>query len=231
VNFDGSGSSDPDPGNTITYSWDLNGDGTFGDATVAKPSYTYSTVGTYNAVLKVTDNNGASSTSAPITITVTGGAGSTFGTTTPGTSIDLASANFKEVSKFNAPQAGNVVKVTGYVSGLGATSGTQKLRAVIYADSSGNPGTRLGVSNEVTINANQAWGWVNFTFPSAVAIQAGTIWIGYFGGAKHDLTQLRYDPVANDLRYNTNTYTSGASNPFGAATVSNKHYSIYATYG
>src|SRR4029453_10446628 len=39
VNFDGSGSSDPDAGDTISYSWDLNGDGTFGDATVAKPSY------------------------------------------------------------------------------------------------------------------------------------------------------------------------------------------------
>jgi len=56
VNFDGSGSSDPDLGNTISYSWDLNGDGTFGDSTVAKPSFTYSTPGTYNAVLKVTDN-------------------------------------------------------------------------------------------------------------------------------------------------------------------------------
>src|SRR5438034_11787492 len=37
------------------------------------------------------------------------------------------------------------------VSGLGATSGSQKLKAVIYADNgSGHPGTRLGVSNEVT---------------------------------------------------------------------------------
>ena len=36
VNFDGSGSSDPDAGDTISYSWDLNGDGTFGDSTVAE---------------------------------------------------------------------------------------------------------------------------------------------------------------------------------------------------
>ena len=35
VNFDGSGSSDPDAGDTISYSWDLNGDGTFGDSTLA----------------------------------------------------------------------------------------------------------------------------------------------------------------------------------------------------
>ena len=84
----------------------------------------------------------------------------------------------KEVSKFTAPQAGNVFKLTGYMSGLGAGSGSQPVRAVIYADSGGNPGALLGVSNAVTITAGQAWGWVDFTFPSAVSIQAGTVWLG-----------------------------------------------------
>jgi PKD repeat protein len=231
VNFDGSGSSDPDAGDTISYSWDLNGDGTFGDSTAQKPSNTYTTAGTYNVVLKVTDNHGLSTNSAPVVITVGGGSGSTFGTTTPGTLTDLASANFKEVSKFTAPVAGNVTKVTGYISGLGSTSGTQKIRAVIYSNSSGNPGARLGVSNEVTITAGRAWGWVDFTFSSPVAIQAGTIWIGYFAGTKNDLTQLRYETIANDLRFNSNTYSSGASNPFGSGTTRNFHYSMYATYG
>jgi PKD repeat protein len=230
VNFDGSGSSDPDPGDTISYSWDLNGDGTFGDSTAQKPSYTYATAGTYNAVLKVTDNKGASTNSSPITITVSSGTGSTFGTTTPGSSVDTASANFKEVSKFTAPLAGSIKKVTGYISGLGAASGSQKIRAVLYADSGGNPGTLLGVSNEVTINAGRAWGWVDFNFSSPVAIQAGTIWIGYIAGTTSDLTQLRYGPLANDGRYNTNSYSSGASNPFGSATTISFHYSIYATY-
>src|SRR5439155_14583342 len=33
VQFDGSGSSDPDVGDTIAYAWDLNGDGLFDDST------------------------------------------------------------------------------------------------------------------------------------------------------------------------------------------------------
>ncbi len=70
VNFDGSGSSDPD-GDPITYSWDLNGDGVFGDSTVAKPSYTYTQAGSYTVKLKVTDSKGASSTSSPIAISAT----------------------------------------------------------------------------------------------------------------------------------------------------------------
>ena len=40
VAFDGSGSFDPDPGDTISYSWDLNGDGTYGDSTAQKPTFT-----------------------------------------------------------------------------------------------------------------------------------------------------------------------------------------------
>jgi glucose/arabinose dehydrogenase len=74
VQFTGSGSSDPD-GDPITYSWDLNGDGTYGDSTAANPSFTYTTAGTFQVTLRVTDARGASSTSAPVTITV--GAGNT----------------------------------------------------------------------------------------------------------------------------------------------------------
>jgi glucose/arabinose dehydrogenase len=42
VAFDASGSTHPNPGEPLTYSWDLNGDGTYGDSTIAKPTYTYS---------------------------------------------------------------------------------------------------------------------------------------------------------------------------------------------
>ena len=70
VNFSGTGSSDPDPGDGITaYSWDLNGDGTFGDSTAATTSYTYNSPGTYTASLTVTDkHNTSSTTSVPISV-------------------------------------------------------------------------------------------------------------------------------------------------------------------
>ena len=233
VSFDGSTSADPDVGDTISYSWDLNGDGTFGDSTVAKPSFTYTAAGTYNAVLRVTDNHGASTASAPVTITVSSGGGTgTFGTTTPGTLTDSAGLNLKVVSKYTAPSAGNVVKVTGYLSGLGATTSSEKIKAIIYANAGGAPGSLLGVSSEVVINAKAAWAWVTFTFASPVAIPAGTIWIGYIaGGSKTDLIQMRYSQVAGDLRYNFNTYTAGPAATFGTAASADFHYSLYATYG
>jgi glucose/arabinose dehydrogenase len=69
VGFDGTGSSDPE-GKPLSYSWDLNGDGTFGDATGPTASYTYTTAGTYQPSLRVTDDQGASDTTS---ITVTAG--------------------------------------------------------------------------------------------------------------------------------------------------------------
>jgi glucose/arabinose dehydrogenase len=424
VTFNGSGSSDPDAGDTLSYSWDLNGDGTFGDSTAANPTFTYTTAGNYSVRLRVTDNHGASDTSAPIAIqagqgnaapvpsisapastltwqvgqsidfsgsatdqedgaipasgltwdvilhhcfdqtnchthqiqtfsgvangafnapdheypcwlelrltavdssgastgtsvrldpktvdltfassptgatlglnsatatapftktvvvgstntinapspqtlgssTLTfaswsdGGAAShnvvaaatnatytatfttsgggpttgTFGDTTIGTLVDSATANLKEVSSYTAV-ASNVTKLTGYISGLGAASGTQKLRGVIYANNAGNPGALLGVSNEVTVNAGQAWGWVDFTFPAPITVPGATVWMGYIGSTTNNLTQLRYTSVNRGTAWNTNSggYAAGPSNPFGTPSFASIRYSLYATY-
>jgi glucose/arabinose dehydrogenase len=64
VNFDGRTSSDPDVGDVLTYSWDLNGDGTFGDSTSPNPSFTYNSAGVVNVQLRVTDRGGATSTAS-----------------------------------------------------------------------------------------------------------------------------------------------------------------------
>ena len=64
VNFDASASIDADPGDTLSYSWDLNGDGVYGDATGVTTSKTYTTRGDVVVSVKVTDNHGAASTSS-----------------------------------------------------------------------------------------------------------------------------------------------------------------------
>jgi uncharacterized repeat protein (TIGR01451 family) len=66
VNFNGSGSSDPDPGDTITYAWDLDNDGSFDDSHVAQPSYTFQQAGTKTVRLRVSD--GVATSTAQVTI-------------------------------------------------------------------------------------------------------------------------------------------------------------------
>lgn len=56
VSFDAGGSSDPDAGDVLTYSWDF-GDGTTG--TGANPTHAFKDNGVYNVVLTVKDRAGA----------------------------------------------------------------------------------------------------------------------------------------------------------------------------
>jgi PKD repeat protein len=58
VQFDGTGSSDPDAGQTLTYAWDLDGDGAYDDSTLARPTFTYIQQALINVGLKVTDPGG-----------------------------------------------------------------------------------------------------------------------------------------------------------------------------
>jgi glucose/arabinose dehydrogenase len=62
VNFDGTGSTDPDAGDVLTYAWDLDGDGQYDDSTAAKPSWTYNSAGSVTVRLRVTDKGGQSAT-------------------------------------------------------------------------------------------------------------------------------------------------------------------------
>ena len=54
VQFDGSASTDPS-GGSLTYAWDLDGDGQYDDSTGATPSFTYGTAGTLIVRLRVTN--------------------------------------------------------------------------------------------------------------------------------------------------------------------------------
>jgi glucose/arabinose dehydrogenase/PKD repeat protein len=81
VSFNATGSSDPDPNDTISYAWDFTSDGAV-DSTSPSASFTYQTAGQYLATLRVTDNHGASSTDA-VAITV--------GNTAPVVAIDTPS--------------------------------------------------------------------------------------------------------------------------------------------
>jgi hypothetical protein len=69
LQLDASASSDPDAGDVLSYGWDLNGDGNFGDATGSAPSLTWSDLlalgisadGSYPITLRVSDSHGLAS--------------------------------------------------------------------------------------------------------------------------------------------------------------------------
>jgi PKD repeat protein len=103
VAFDGSGSSDPDSGDTLSYAWDLDDDGAFDDSTVAKPTYTYTTTGSYTPSLKVTDSHGASDTD----------------------SVTVSVGNTAPTAVINAPGAGTTWKVGDVINFSGRATDAQ----------------------------------------------------------------------------------------------------------
>jgi uncharacterized repeat protein (TIGR02543 family) len=72
VNFGASGSYDPD-GTIELYEWDFDGDGTYdwNNPSTGTTSYTYTVAGSYDATLRVTDDDGANDTmTVPIDVSL-----------------------------------------------------------------------------------------------------------------------------------------------------------------
>jgi PKD repeat protein len=57
VHFNSDGTRDPDPGDSITYAWDFDNNGTV-DSVDPNPTYIYTANGVYTAKLTVTDSSG-----------------------------------------------------------------------------------------------------------------------------------------------------------------------------
>jgi PKD repeat protein len=102
VNFDGTGSSDPD-GNPLSYAWDLDDDGAYDDSTATKPSYTYTTAGGYTPSLRVTDSQGASDTD----------------------SVNISVGNTPPTADISAPPAGTTWKVGDVINFSGSANDAQ----------------------------------------------------------------------------------------------------------
>ena len=68
VSFDGSTSSDPDAGDTLTYTWSFGDGSPAVTTTAATTSHTYTAAGSFNATLTVQDDHGGESTPASVRI-------------------------------------------------------------------------------------------------------------------------------------------------------------------
>ena len=75
LNVDLYGSGSDSDGSIVLYEWDFEGDGTYdwSSTTTGNTTYTYNVVGTYNAVFRVTDNEGDTSTAVAVTTVISAG--------------------------------------------------------------------------------------------------------------------------------------------------------------
>lgn len=71
IAFTAANSVDPNAGDALSYDWDLDGDGVFGDAGGATASHAYTADGSYRVAVRVTDAAGASDVQAMLVTVAT----------------------------------------------------------------------------------------------------------------------------------------------------------------
>lgn len=152
----------------------------------------------------------------------------TFGKTTDGAGSTSSAVDRKKVSSAVPSSSGTATSIS--VRGAMATT-TCVIKGVIYADSSGAPGALLAVSDEITVNSTTVQEWVgNFSGANRINIVSGTTyWIGWIQQAPG--FAIRRDSTASTALTNTDTYSDGPTDPFGAGpTGESGPVAVYVTY-
>jgi hypothetical protein len=192
--------SDPD-GNIVTYDWDFDGDGLYDSSTTANTiSYTYATAGTYTAIVKVTDDRGATATGQAIITAESGSLRSVTlswdapTTNTDGTPLtDIAGYKVYYGTEYgNYTQNIDVGNVTTYkVANL--TEGLTYYFAVTAYDTSANEST---YSNDVSTSAPST-----DTSPPAINI----IQIASVTESSATITWMTDEPSTSQIEYGLST--------------------------
>jgi hypothetical protein len=177
--FDGTGSYDPDSGDYIvSYSWDINGDGIFGDCTDSVCQFSWNYVYSGYVGLVVTDTYGATSDTSQAYVTVW--------TSEVDVGLDSSDISFSDPY----PQPGDVITIT----------------AVIHCDAESDPVSDVLVrfyDGDPDITVHQIGG--DQVIPSMVAGDAIPVQVSYLVAdtLPHEI-YVRVDPRDEIEEYNEN---------------------------
>ena len=155
---------------------------------------------------------------------------SVFGKSTIGGSFSAMSANTKRATRFRLSSSARVTKLRAYLDGRGATTGSQTVKGVIYADAGGEPAA-LGRTTTAGHDRRPAVRRAGSTWcsPTPISLGPGNYWLGLHSGPTHAVARYAWSTRANARRYNIDTYSDGPSNPFGGGRFSDdQEISIFA---
>jgi hypothetical protein len=180
--------------------------------------------GTYRYRIRATNAAGAGlwrtgSINCTVSIPSLPLATATVGNTTvfPGISAALN----RRAVPYTMAGTGQLRSISIYHSG-----GSGQMILGVYADSSGRPGARLGVTDTTAVNTVQGWQTVALQGPMSVS--AGQrIWLAWVFQNNVGVRATAGTPGrANSIA----RWSGGMPSAFGSSTVANYIYSVYATY-
>jgi len=104
--------------------------------------------------------------------------------------------------------------------------GTGQVLLGIYADATGTPGARLGVTPSTAISS--AAGWQTISLASPVPVTSGQkVWLSWVFQTNPGVRYMLGTPARAQ---SATLWAGGMPDPFGTATFANYKYSIYCTY-
>ena len=159
----------------------------------------------------------------------------TFGYTTATASEGLTAGTDTVFAKYELSEAAEVSKITARLYVYSGYTGDMK--ALIYDDDSGTPGTLKGVSQATNVNSTSAANF-DFTFASPVELTAGDYWLGlmvssdavYYYFCRDEGDSTRDWGRKNDPRFDYASPPSTAPALDDLFTDTNNWHCIYATY-
>jgi hypothetical protein len=152
----------------------------------------------------------------------------TFGKTCVGANSDYFLSERKRVNRYALTEAGSVTKLSVYL--VPRSSGEEVFRGLIYAEANGAPSSLLGATREFTYSSTDGTGWFDLSFATPVKLAPGNYWIGIMTGATGGVAGWRWDEVPLSRDYNSNEFTPGPTDPFGAVSQDSEEASLFATY-
>lgn len=167
-----------------------------------------------------------------------GGVTGQLGKTTIGAAWDNYGTPYTIANKITVPASKTyrVDSLYGYLRGNPSKTGTENVKAIIWADSAGLPGNVKAVFDSATViggptGSNAAWSHFTATPPS---LTAGDYWIGFINTGTSQAAQVAYDTApagSNQFRLNS-TYASIAVNdPYGTPDGNSpQFYSVYVSW-
>jgi PKD repeat protein len=220
VNFDASGSSDPD-GSIVKYEWDLDGNGSYetDTGTTASAAKSYATAGERTIGLRVTDDTGDTATTTRL-VTVQNGLPQASFTATPNPVPTGATVNFD--ASASADPDGSIVKYEwdldgngSYETDTGSTASSSKSYAsagertigLRATDDSGSTATTTR-----TVTVQNAAPQASFTASPSPALTGAGVAFNASGSTDSDGSIVKYEwDLDGNGSYETDTGSTASS--------------------
>jgi hypothetical protein len=138
------------------------------------------------------------------------------------------SADTKRASKFTLSERGRLRELSASLDGAGGVAGSQSVKLVVYRDNNGVPGTKVVESSSRTLASGISKTWYSFAV-SNVLLNPGDYWIAIFTGGTAQVLRDYGDATPNWVS-NSDTYSDGASDPFGAVNTGSVTLSVRGGY-